>query len=867
MIRQLTLLLLAALAAVPARAGTVEVTVRDSDGRALEHRHVRLRPLPVAGEADGAIFRRPARPRATDAEGRTTFERVDKGSYAVEVFVSGTEPYVRPSYNPFAPAPRVTLLDFDESQALEIVLWRGVRVTVGLELPDDEAQAFRAVFRHPGSGLVRTGFFTGGRTVIERVLPPGVWDVTVEPKPGYLLVAFDRDRVPLPGHSARLDLLHEPTATFLTWTYVTPAEIEGTAHTDEGRVAPVEIVATLVEPGPWHPAAVERGGSIFSRITATPEPVHGTYRMLVPDGGWRVRPEAPTLVASEPEAVDLTLVPGQSGRADFIVRMEGGKGGRHFIVDVENERGVKLRQASVEVYDLADASAPIRSGITGDHGRVNVDGLDAGSYLVVAGHADYLEGRLALPEYDPKGPEVRASYTVRLPLGAEIRLHARDPADEPLAGVELTVERVGDDPDTELSSVDIAESKRRRTAITDRSGRASMLGFYPGPYRARAKLKGERGSRGLIHLSAQGGRPQRELRHPGGGQAIDIEIDGAEKVELEGRMLPANRLSATLLCSDGWDLPDTVAVRVFDAYDGQRELDPRDFDPDAVTEDALGIAFAADGVILAGRGRDALAVGPFEQGVYYLAVKPQDFDRWTWAFEAEAAAGASKLQVDVAGVDPGSEGALGGPALGNVDLGMFAVECAPAVDLLPAIAAGVVPPQGSEGHVAPPEGPRPSFPDVREVKVDARFFDLDADKPVGRRLSIIRRDGRIRLRNCPGGRLRLDFTLSHPHLLPEPTLSWQVEVELERGRYRQIVPEIEALGGAIAISGTGSSATLHGPDGLRRHASLGDEVTFPSLVPGRYRVEVSSDDASDEPTWVWRDLEVKAGETLRLDSR
>ncbi len=861
----IVMLLLAVLAAgVPVRAGTVEVAVRDSDGRALEHRHVRIRPLPVAGEAAGSVFRRAGRPRPTDAEGRTTFEGVDKGTWAIDVFVSGTEPYVRPSDNPFTPAPRVTLLDYDEHQTLDVVLWRGVRVTVGLELPEDDAKVFRAVFRHPGSGLVRTSTFPRGRTSIDRVLPAGVWDVTVEPRPGYLLVAFDRDRVPLPGHGTRLDLLHEPSATFLTWTYVTPAEIEGTALTDDGQPAPVEIVARLIEPGPWHPAAVERGGSIFDRLTATPDP---TYRMTVPDGRWQVQPEAPTLVASEPEAVDLTLVPGQTGRADFVVRVEGGKGGRSFVVVVENERGVKLRQATVEVYDLTDLAEPVRSGTTGDHGSVNLDGLDAGSYRVIAGHADYLEGRLELPEYDPKGPEVRYSYTVRLPDGAEIRLRAHDPADEPLAGVELTVERVGKDPDTELKSADVIDSKRLRTAVTDRSGRTSMLGFHPGAYQARAKLKGERGSRGLIQLRlaggepteyraggepteyrAGGGRSEPELRHPGGGQTIDIEIDGTEKVDLEGRMLPAASLSASLLCSDGWDLPDTVAVRVWSAYDQRRELDPRDFDPDD-DDGGLGIAFAADGVILAGRSRDALTVGPFEQGVYYLALKPQDFDRWTWAFEAHDAAGASKLQVVVTDSDFGSGGL--GTALGNIDLGLFAVACAPAVDLLPAVATGA------------------DFPDVREVTVDARFFDLDTDKQVGRRLSITRRDGRIRLRNCPGGRLRLDFTLSHPHLLPEPALSWQVEMELARGGYRQIVPEVEALGGAILISGTGGSATLYGPDGLPRHASFEEgEITFPSLVPGRYRVEISSDDAtSDEPTRVWRDLEVRAGETLRLDVR
>ncbi len=863
MIRLIVVLLSlsAVLAAAPAPAGTVEVTVRDSDGRPLEHRHLRIRPLPVAGEAEGSSYRHRGRPRPTGADGRMTFEGVGKGTWAVDLFVSETEPYVRPADNPFTPPPRVTLLEEGEQHTLDIVLWRGVRVTAGLELPDDDSRGFRVVFSHPGSGMVRTSIFRGMLS-IDRVLPPGVWDVTVEPKPGYLLVAFDRDRVPLPGHSARLDLLHEPAATFLTWTYVTPAAIEGTAFTDTGRVAPVEIVARLIEPGPWHPAVVERGGSIFDRLTANPDPIHGTYHMVVPDGRWQVQPEAPGLLASEPETVDLTLVPGQSGRADFIVRMEPGKDRRRFVVEVENERGVKLRQAVVEVVDLTEPAEPIRWGATGDYGRVSLDGLDAGSYRLIAGHANYLEGRLELPDYDPKGPEVRPSYTVRLPDGAEIRLRALDPADEPLAGVELTVERAGEDPATELKSADVADSKRVRTAITDQSGRTSLRGYYPGTFGAHAKLRGERGSRGLIQLGRAGGEPT-EYRAGGGRpqREFKLEIEGTETVELEGRMLPAASLSASLLCSDGWDLPDTVAVRVWDAYDGQRELDPRDFDPDADAEDGLGIAFAADGLILGGRTRDALTVGPFEQGVYYLALKPQDFDRWTWAFEADDGAGASKLQVNVGG-DFGAGGA-GGAVLGDVDLGLLAVECAPAVDLLPAVAAGVPPEAETGGHDTVPVG----FPDVREVAVEARFFDLEADKPAGGRLSIIRRDGRIRLRNCPGGRLRLDFSLSHPHLLPEPTLSWQVEIELERGAYRQIVPEVEALGGSIVIPGAGGSATLHGDDGVRRDVVFeAGTAEFVSLVPGRYRLEVAADgEPGDASMRVWRDLEVRAGETLRLD--
>ncbi len=830
--------LLAALAVAPALAGTVEVTVRDDDGRALEGRHVTLQPLAPAGETGSPYFRRPRRPQLTDAAGKTRFEGLQPGTYVVDVAVYSSEPYVRPADNPFAPALRFTLFDESEQMAHEIVLWRGVRVTAGLELPDGAYGGFRVVYHHPGSGLTRTGFFRQGATSIERLLPPGVWEVSVKPRPGYLLVALERDRVPLPGHSARLDLVHEPAATFLIWTYVAPAEIEGWITEASGKPPAVQIAATLVEPGPWHEAVVERGGSIFQRLATSPDPHSGYYKMVVPDGRWRVAPVAENLESSEPEAVELTLAPGETGRADFTVRLGKGSGRKFFTVRVVNERGVGVSDAAVEVYDSSDSAEPLRSGVTRRHGYAELDGLGAGSYLLVAGHADYLEGQRALPEYDPGDPEKRRIPPVVLPDGAEIRLRATDPVDEPLAGVELTAERLGDPPDLTIQAEKFVKAKLSRSAVTDQSGRTSVKGFYPGTYRLRAKLQGQRGTRGLIDLGLHESDLRREL---------ELEISGKEKVEVFGRLVPAASLSASLVCLDGWDMTDTVAVRVLKAF-----VEPADFVPDDAVEGDPEVAFADDEVFLTGRLRDRLTVGPFEQGIYYLALKPRDFDRWTWMFESYDPAEAAKLQVDVAAGDvtrqAGEEGFSSGPALADVELGQLRVECAPAIDLLPAVAGDV------------------AFPDVREVQVTARVFDLDADKEIRHRLSIIRRDGRIQLGNCPGGRLRFDVTLSHPHFLPESSLTWQIEMELERGAYHQIVPEIEALGGSIVVSGAGSSASLHGADGVVRQVNFEEgQAELVSLIPGPYRLEILGGTADAEPIRVWPELEVRAGETLQLD--
>ena len=830
LIPTLFLLLAAWVPATVARAGSIEVTVRDQDGRGLEGRYLTLGRLPAPGQADGfRHYLRGARrsPVRTGTGGKATFTELPPGTYAVDVrFDSRDASFVQPADNPFAPAPQVTLFDDQEQVELTIELWRGVRVRVALELPGESPRGFTAVFRHPGSGLERSVRFPYDRLYMERLLPPGVWEVTVAPRPGFLLVDVDRDRLSLPGHIVELDLLHEPSATFLTWTYTIPAEIEGSVVEATGKDPAIEIVATLVEPGPWHEAAVSRGGSIFKRLTASVDIKTSTFRMGVPDGRWRVQPVGSHLDTSEPEAVELDLAPGETGIANFTVRFKDSTPrGPPFNVHVENERRQSLRGVKVEIHHAgAEDSQPLRSGTTGDYGNISFRGLPKGDYRVVAGHVDYLEGRIEVPDHDPGQPESQRTHNVVLPDGAEIRLQAFDPAGEPLAGVELTAQRIDELPNVILGAQEFLDAKLERSTVSDQSGRGSVGGFYGGVHRLSARLRGADGSRGLIYLTTGEEDPRREL---------ELELTAGEPIEVEARMLPAASLTATLVCSDAWDMPDTVAVRVFEAHE---------FDP-AVNLFDLPASFATEALVLEGRSRDHLEVGPFQRGVYYLALQPEGFDRWTWAFEAHAAPDAARLQV---GTSPEE-------MLGKVDLGMFQVECGPAVDLLPAVASG------------------DAFPDLREVTTEARFFDLDRKKQVARRLSIVRRQDRILLRGAPGGRLRLDLTLTHPHLLPEPSLSWQIEMELERGRFVEIAPEVEALGGAILIAGGTAAkaglplyALLKGPDDIvvRRTAFEDGEAEVPSIVPGRYRLEVIAE--GDEPIRVWKDLEVQAGETSHL---
>jgi hypothetical protein len=449
-------------------------------------------------------------------------------------------------------------------------------------------------------------------------------------------------------------------------------------------------------------------------------------------------------------------------------------------------------------------------------------GVGEGDYLVVAAHPDHLEGWTEVLEYDPHR---RSLVQVDLPEGAEVRVEAFDAAGKPLADVAVSLERLGQPPPSRLRSSDVLEAKRQRTLTTDPSGRVASKGFHPGTYRATARLRGSGGGRGLMRLSA-GSAP--------GGDEIALEIVGSEQVDLEARLRPAARLAATLQCSDAWSLPETADVRVVraDADAGRRQ----DEDETALT---------LDKVLLGGPGRDTVTAGPLEQGLYRVAVRPVGFDRWTWAFETDDPGDATEVQVEVE---------AGG---GTVDLGLFHLECGPAVDLLPEIAGGA------------------RFPDLAEVEARVRLVDAESGEERLRSPAVRHGGGRLRLRDFPPpaalrGRVEprpplLEITLVHPHLLPAPRQRWLAEMALERGRFEEIVLQVEALGGAVAVEGEGFRASLSTPDGEVREALFEDgKAEIPSLVPGRYALRI--EDAAGKTAREWRDLEVVAGQTLRLET-
>lgn len=827
--RVAALALALALGGSPALAGSVEILVTLPDGRPARDIRVSLEE-----RRGGARLYRGA---LTDPQGRARIENLSPGTYHLSF---GPWPYrdlVRPDENPYAPLEPVTLARPEDELTLEVRLMAGVPVAVSVDPSDGERNHFSAAFRNLETGLVlQQGFDRAGD--LERVLARGRWQVSVQTTGGYLLESVTRDRQPVAvrstspplGPSVWLDLETEPFATHLVWRYLAEARLTGEVIF-EGERAGVRIAATLLEPGPALLDQQSRGRETPRRPTAGLDR-HDRFEMALPAGRWRIRPVSEWPLTGEPEQIDIELAAGEVAMVRFTVRVEKGDllGVRVVDEDREPVRGavVEVRPLAPEGMDAAAEAPLLRSTETDRWGRARIAGLPPRTGVrVVAGHPDLLVGEAVLEDFDPRNPE-KSGTSIELPHGARLVAVAMDRAGEPVANVEVTVERIDALPPLPTRSEEVRRSKEHRLLKTGGNGRADAKGFYPGRHRVTAKAGGLRGTARRARVARPGERPADE---------VEVSLDLATPTEVEVWIEPAARFVASLYCSDGWNLPPAADVRV---------APMTETGPD---EDAAVLRL--DGLDLAGEDRDRLEAGPLTAGLFALAVRPLGFRRWTWIYESHDPAGAYPLPVDRDEVAGGE----------TRDLGAVAIECGPAVDLLPEVRSG------------------DPLPPLHEIRVEARIFDRETGVPLAEAPLATPRTDRIELRGLPVGAVRLRVALRHPHFLPTDTVTWEGEGELERGAWLEARPAVPALGGSLRVAAPGSPAALlqvrlPAPEGepgvetegeIRRQPLEAGRAVVPSLPPGPVDVELCIDETCDPPLRRWDDVEIVLGKETRLD--
>lgn len=804
----------------PARADTVEVLVRERAGRPIPRQSVTVHPLLAAGQGLWSFERAKVRRRETGADGKVAFDGLPAGRYTITLDSLADPNLVDPGANPYAPPPIFTLGIGQERIAIEIELWRGVALTSDVLLDRGDLPRSRVVLRSlDGAATVTVPSGATGRA--DHIVVPGRWEAALEIPPGYLLVDVTQNGEPCPGATIRIDALDDPRPQRLTWTISARALVSGRVTVVGRSGCGGSVMATLIEPGPWYPEVMARGGSEFQRVPAQKVNLDCSYLLWLPDGAWRVEAVGTRVIESIPESVDLSLAPGETRNLNFAVRLreDDGEGNAPLRVGVSDPDGSDLVGAVIEVWP-AEREAdvlPLRSMKTKPYPPfVEFKDLPAGDYLVVAGHADYLEDSQRVPEYDPR-LEKPTIVAMTLREGARISGRAVDENRKPVPDVALDMVGTGDPPRTLLADAEIAARKSSASVLTDLTGRAVGPGLPARTYRVSARLAGELAGTRFVFVRRG---EQEPVSH------LDLRLEEGTRVDLELLVLPAASISGRLACTDGRGFPARASFRVFPAGG----VLP---DPWRETEIRKDAAMALDDVRLTGDHLDRFRVGPLLPGAYLLAMRPAGHDFWSWAHDVLAPDAASTLQA----VETSA-----------LDVGVTPLECSPLVTIVPQVRSGE------------------ALPDFRlaEIDVDARTHD-DPERAAAFAFALEQHESRAFLRRLPEGKFKLSTTVRHPYLIPPSQSLVEQDVDLVPGKVVTVAPLFQRVGGLVEVYVTGAAAKLVPTEGEPEiRLAVDAKVSFPGTLPGTHRFEAREDAACLRVTHIWERVEVNAARTTTL---
>jgi len=797
---------IAALGATAIHASSIDVQLRDEFGARFPSVSLYLE----SADSNLRVLQRVT--RVADRQGRARFDDLAPGRYVVRAQNSPTAPYVHHENNPLAPPPSVTIASDTELLQVEMELWRGLltvmRVTANRGELRLTVRAREVRYRHESSLVLRSD------TENELRLVPGHWEFELEPAQGYLLNGVEIDGRSISGHVAVLELQSPMPPSYVTWHLHAPSEIYGRVLFAGAEVG-VGIEAHLVEPGEWYERISGRGGSDYSLVRAGVDATR-QYSMLLPDGRWQLRAVGQGVASSDPDPAELVVGPGDSLRQDFTVTPGEGTGGRPLSVTVLDPAGREVHEAIVELWPLSES---LRRGEPIGHnrswrGRSWLRGVTAGDWLVVAAHPEWLEATVELPGYDPDPDEVE-EVEVRLRAGARIHALTLDLDDQPVSGVRLSLERIGDPPEPIIAAPELREAALAPTADSDSTGHAWLHGIWPGGYTLYGDWTGSSGMPSFVRFEEAG-----ELTN---GLRLDL-IDGDER-ELIARVVPASGLRGSVSCIGGEPLPGLLSAVALPATDDLDDL----FD-DELLDRAL---LMTPEIPLSGPLRDSFTAGPLNPGAYHLGLQLAGHDRWTWAYGDEPVSEAAILQA--------VEGE-------SIELGMIGIDCGPGIRLTPQVHSGA------------------DLPDLREIHPRYRTLQLrgSVGKRVVDRAVVDSYRNRLLLRDLPAGRARIEIRLEHPHFLPESTLIVSIDEELERGVTLDLAPVILGIGGSIELHSDTAPAARMTPHGGVAQVQLltGGSVEFPSLHPGVYDVALCDDLECESIVEEWSELVVHAGTTV-----
>lgn len=767
--------LIAALGlAAAAHSGTIEVEVRERDGLPVADQTVWMFERDDAGNPRGYT-----RSGETDGNGRVRFSNLKPGSYTFILRYMTDPALVAPHENPFARMPVVTLADETDELEVTIELWRGSPLLLVAAVDrGDLPRGLTAMIANVETGRTREARLPLGG-VYETSLPPGRWEVTLSVPPGYLIASLERNGEGLEGHVVRLDTSEDWRAQRVVWSLSASCVVEGHVR---NHYAPV--VATLLEPGPWFEQARLRGGTELSRVPAQRFDFPDRYELRLPEGLWRLTPEAPDLVSSDPDFADLRLVPGQTARQDFVVEREGGERDVDLVVRVRDPAGEPVVDAVVELYPAGAAGPddePIARKKTPRWRPARFSGLAAGDYLVFAGHGRGLPGKAEVRALAPEDEEEPRYVTLTLREGGAIRAHATDEENVPVADVRLEIRREDDLPPPPPREEALRRDKTRRSVDTDQTGYVETIGLHGGRHRLTAHLLGEQGRARFARVARSGAAEATP--------DLVLDVEEGRRHEIDLRVVDAASLHGTLSCDDGAPVPPVARFRVV---------------PEGADEDDAVLDI--ERLPLGGRHLDSFRVGPLEAGAYQLVFRPEGMERWTWAYGTLERARSAIFTV------PDGEPVLVGP---------LEARCRPALSIVPKILSQEAP------------------PDLRDARVEATATrDADTGETLAAALRVLPLRDRVVLEVEAEGEIEIDGRWFHPYLVPPRMELATGPRDFERGARLTLNPVFERVGGRLRIRTDSPAVRVQRLAGEPRVARPSPEgrVDLPGLPPGSYAV-------------------------------
>ncbi len=821
-----------------ARAAT-EVTVRvvDPDGKALADVLVAVRLVEsrTSGVAASHYFAYIA-PRKTDLNGQATFPGLIPGIYATSI-TGLSDAYLMPPSSPGSDSLQGQFTVRDESRlTVPIVLTRGSEVDVDVvsDIPEDPPYSFAFVEVVTGVRVART---LRQATKATLMLPVGRWRVEFAPPLGLVFRSLEIDGVTAPLASATLDIDEGGQRRFVTLTFSGPCFIRAHVASVGASGDLPSLIAKLTAPGPLTTAATSVGAPPLDPMWIPEEFALPTYDGWLPDGVWRITPTSDGLESSDPPFIDVDCTATPQHALEFEVRISDDGGGRKrpegkLVVTVKDADDNDLDGAFVEVYSkdgMAQGDEPLTRRRTsadypGGPVKATFTGLPLDPLVVVAGHEKGIDASVSVPARDPNAQDQRwRQAAVRLGAGASIEVDALKPGDAPASGAVLKLDR--DDRDAGVARVAAGASPRikdpvlralkaHRSARTDASGRAEIRAVEPGSYLAKASYGGSSDASYLVQVRESASEPV---------DTLPVHIAGTERKRLTIVFRKAASMIAALSCDDRGGLPLKIDARLLPAY---RDAAWRTTLPLGELVDPL---YKLGGLPLGGAESNRLRLGPLTPGSYGLAIRPQGFDRWSFAGGGDDPSRAMTLQLQ-----EGQE----------LDLGNWEIPCRPSILLVPRLV--------DDGTTPPPPDPKRQ-PDVSHATVTSTIAasSVRVDSDSAKRNSYRRPDSipilrAMRLYGVPNEPITFGLQVRDRYLLPEklsPAPNPLV-LDLDRGRENVVQLQFEALAGTIDIAADAPAARAIFADGtitMIPHDGTTGLLRAGPLRPGLYTVEVCAD--------------------------